>query len=104
MSKIPLLARFAVAPRGPSCHPELEIDPSTALLRRLGVNAAFVDELEAAGNGWHGMAPLETVLSESNDPIDPDLVRAGVVWAETRLKKIDEEADPDLVRGQRYRH
>ena len=102
----PVLAQFAGRPRPGSSFSFPSVDPATGLLQETGATRPLIEELLAAGDAWRRANGIQTVLTESTDPKDPDLIRA-----DSWLFRVDAEspitrgqidpADPDLVRGDR---
>lgn len=98
----PLLARFAAAADDGPPLPQICTAGPDGLLRRVGDDTPLIDRLLMARRG----PGLLTLLTESNDPSDPDLVRpvtrmaADLLLVTTRTFAQAEPADPDLIRPQ----
>jgi hypothetical protein len=99
----PILTQFAVLPDTGSEGTCLEVDLSTGLLHESGVIAPYVEELIAMASSWRRDIGTGTLLTEAEDPIDPDIVRGDSPWlrasGESVLTRRVDPADPDLVRG-----
>ena len=104
--KAPALIQFGVQPSTDSDAVCLEVDPRTGLLRRAGVAGAYVEYLIALGGEWQRVSGSATVLTESKDPHDPDLIRTESLRktlsmeTSTVLTKTarPDPIDPDMVR------
>jgi hypothetical protein len=101
----PILTQFGVPPNRGSGALALEVDRSTGLLHESGVAVPFVEEMIEMGVRWRNLGAAATVLTESTDPIDPDLIRADSAWLRfgqalvTDLTKtVSDPVDPDVVR------
>lgn len=98
----PVLAVFAQSPTESFAEPVLEVNPENGLLHRAGAITPFIEELLADAERWRRAASNATILTESRDPIDPDLVRNERSWEiafGTQLtKNAGESTDPDLIR------
>lgn len=102
----PFLAGFSAPPSSDPHMPELEVDAATGLLRRPCSSTPFVEELLAADDSrCRFVAATATVITESRgDSPDPDLFRAdfrsAVAFAmATTCTKTQDPQDPDLVRA-----
>ena len=102
----PTLIQFGVAPRSdPDCDC-LEVDPCTGLLHKPGMPGPYVEHLIALGREWQEASGNATILTESKDPADPDLVRTESLRrllsteVSTMVSKTaaPDPMDPDLVR------
>lgn len=103
----PFLAQFATFPQGASSVPELCMDESSGLLHRVGERLPFVEELVLQKGKWLKTAYSETLLTESSDDPDPDLVRNDCAFGQldvafsTLITRQDgDESDPDLMRDE----
>jgi hypothetical protein len=102
----PVLTQFGVPPNQGSGTPALELDCSTGLLHQSGVAVPFVEEMIGIGVRWRNLGDAAaSVLTESTDPIDPDLIRADSAWLRfgqalvTGITKTEgDPVDPDIVR------
>jgi hypothetical protein len=102
----PILTQFGVPPNGGSEAVALEVNRSTGLLHAVGIAVPFVEEMIEMGARWRNLDVAATMLTESTDPPDPDLVRADSAWLRfgqalvTDLTKaFTDPVDPDLVRA-----
>jgi hypothetical protein len=102
----PILTQFGVPPNRGSEALALEVDRSTGLLHESGVAVPFVEEMIELGVRWRNLGAAATVLTESTDPIDPDLIRADSAWLRfgealvTDLARtVSDPVDPDVVRA-----
>jgi hypothetical protein len=102
----PFLVEFSIAPNPTPPMPELELDATTGLLRRLGSPRPFVEELlDGASARGAVTTPMSTVITESGgDNPDPDMLRLDGYWQAVALAmatmctKTPDQPDPDLVR------
>ena len=102
----PIVTQFAVPPAAADGSMPLVVDRATGLLRQPGTTTPFVEALVAAAGEWRSLAGADTLLTETTDPADPDLIRSnrfhrwmeGAVTQQTR--QIPDVPDPDLVRAQ----
>jgi hypothetical protein len=102
----PILTQFGVPPNRGRGSLALEVDRSTGLLHESGVAVPFVEKMIEMGVRWRNLGAAATVLTESTDPIDPDLIRADSAWLRfgealvTDLTKtLSDPVDPDVVRA-----
>jgi hypothetical protein len=102
----PVLTRFGVRPKQGNGTPAVEVDRSTGLLHESGVAIPLVEEMIEMGARWRNLGAAATVLTESTDPPDPDLIRADAAWLRfghalvTGITKADgDPVDPDIVRA-----
>ena len=102
----PTLRQFAVRPElGPNSS-SLSVDAKTGLLHREGKQVPWIEEMIAQGRAWQSTGETQTVLTETTDPLDPDLVRSlprqsFMDAVSSSLTKIgDDTPDPDLVRPE----
>lgn len=102
----PILMQFAVPPNRGNRALALEVDRSTGLLHECGVAIPFVEEIIEMGARWRNLGAAASVLTETADPVDPDLIRADSAWMrfgealETVLTKtLNDPIDPDIVRA-----
>ncbi|MGA2191688.1 MAG: hypothetical protein ABSH33_24535 [Steroidobacteraceae bacterium] len=102
----PILTHFGVPPNRGSGALALEVDRSTGLLHESGVAVPFVEEMIEMGVRWRNLGAAATMLTESTDPVDPDLIRADSAWLRfgqalvTDLTKaFTDPVDPDVVRA-----
>ena len=103
----PILAQFAVPPRAIGECRCLDCDPATGLLYEQGAATPLVEELIALGGAWQSDGRIVTLLTETRDPPDPDLVRGESLRQRveaavtTFFTKTDgDPIDPDLVRTE----
>jgi hypothetical protein len=103
----PVLMQFAVSPNRGNGALALEVDRSTGLLHESGVATPFVEEIIEMGAKWRNLGAAASVLTETADPVDPDLIRADSAWPrfgaalETVLTKtLNDPIDPDVVRTE----
>jgi hypothetical protein len=97
-SSVPFLAQFAVIPHGTlPLPPDCAVDPKTSLLHRRGSNVPLIDELM----GRHIISAVHTVATFSQEPDDPDLVRAlqRDAFATVVTEDHTDPTDPDTVRA-----
>jgi hypothetical protein len=102
----PILTQFGVPPCRGSEELALEVDSSTGLLHEYGVGAPFVEEMIEMGVRWRNLGAAASVLTESTDPVDPDLIRAdsgglrfGQALVTDFTKTLSDPSDPDIVRA-----
>jgi hypothetical protein len=102
----PILRQFAVPPNRGNEALALEVDRSTGLLHESGVDIPFVEEIIEMGVRWRNLDAAASLLTETADPVDPDLIRSDSAWMrfsqalETVLTKtLNDPIDPDVVRA-----
>lgn len=99
---LPLLARLAVDSSAVEASLNLKVDPNSGLLRIPGDDIPFVERVLnewelATSDGRSAVANgLATLLTETRDPADPDLVRDSFGLQTTFTKSV-EPLDPDLI-------
>lgn len=98
----PVLSQFEVAPAAGCELPPLQLDAVTGLSFRPEANSPFIDEALSDRDKWGAIAAAPTLLTETRDPADPDLVRMDAFLgcgASTVTRSQGETPDPDLVRA-----
>lgn len=76
----------------------------TGLLIETGASTPLVEDLIAAGSAWRRTVGMQTLLTETTDPVDPDVVRADSWLSRAGMESVLTRAqidpiDPDFVRG-----
>jgi hypothetical protein len=106
----PVLKQFAVVPRAGTDMSTLRVDATTGLLREPGSSEPYVEQLFRRGAKWLSADGAATLLTESGDPVDPDLIRASSSSVATAdelgspITKADADSpDPDLIRAANAR-